>query len=502
MNTGMNNGMTAMAKPEQTMTDLQQAAGWIAGARIEGDGARQFTRVHTDSRTVEPGDLFVALRGERFDAHDFIADVAARGAAAVLVERDVGAAAPGLPAVVAPDTRVALGQLGAGWRARFTLPTVAVTGSNGKTTVKEMIAAIFAAAVGEPQRLATGGNLNNDIGLPLTVLRLRPSHRLAVLELGMNHPGETATLAAIAQPTVAVITNAQREHQEFMVSVEAVAHEHASILAALPADGTAVFPLDAASGGAHADIWRAAAGSRPVLTFGLAEGGDASQAGLGADLNADVSPDVTAEVSLDDGVQRLQVRAPGRAFEVRLALLGMHNVRNALAAIACALAAGVEVEAIQRGLGSFAPVKGRLQVKRAAAGTVVIDDTYNANPDSMRAAIDVLAGFAPPRVLVIGDMGEVGDQGPAFHAEIGAYARARGIDTLWATGEASPHAVRAFGEGARHFARADELAATLAADADGTVARASAVLVKGSRFMRMERMVEALVTPQAPAKKG
>ncbi|WP_043437785.1 UDP-N-acetylmuramoyl-tripeptide--D-alanyl-D-alanine ligase, partial [Cupriavidus sp. HPC(L)] len=241
------------------MTDLQQAAGWIAGARVEGDGARQFARVHTDSRTVEPGDLFVALRGERFDAHDFIADVAARGAAAVLVERDICAAAPGLPAIVVPDTRIALGQLGAGWRARFTLPTVAVTGSNGKTTVKEMIAAIFAAAVGEPQRLATGGNLNNDIGLPLTVLRLRPSHRLAVLELGMNHPGETATLAAIAQPAVAVITNAQREHQEFMVSVEAVAHEHASILAALPADGTAVFPVDAASGGAHAGIWRAAA---------------------------------------------------------------------------------------------------------------------------------------------------------------------------------------------------------------------------------------------------
>lgn len=485
MSTSMSTGMTATAQPEQTMTDLQQAAGWIAGARIEGDGARRFTRVHTDSRTVEPGDLFVALRGERFDAHDFIADVAAKGAAAVLVERDIGAAAPGLPAIVAQDTRVALGQLGAGWRAQFTLPTVAVTGSNGKTTVKEMIAAIFAAAVGEPQRLATGGNLNNDIGLPLTVLRLRPSHRLAVLELGMNHPGETATLAAIAQPTVAVITNAQREHQEFMVSVEAVAHEHASILAALPADGTAVFPLDAASGGAHAGIWRAAAGGRPVLTFGLAEGGNASQA------------DVTAEVTLDDGVQRLQVRAPGRAFEVRLALLGTHNVRNALAATACALAAGVDIEAIQRGLAGFAPVKGRLQVKRAAVGTVVIDDTYNANPDSMRAAIDVLAGFAAPRVLVIGDMGEVGDQGPAFHAEIGAYARSRGIETLWATGEASPHAVQAFGEGARHFAGADALAATLAADADGTVARASAVLVKGSRFMRMERMVDALVTPPA-----
>ncbi len=236
---------------DSMMTNLQEAAGWIAGARVLGDGTRGFARVHTDSRTVEPDDLFVALQGERFDAHDFIADVVARGAAAVLVSREVDA---GVPAIVAPDTRVALGELGAGWRRQFTLPAVAVTGSNGKTTVKEMIAAIFATAVGEDQRLATGGNLNNDIGLPLTVLRLRASHRLAVLELGMNHPGETVYLAGIAQPTVAVITNAQREHQEFMVSVEAVAHEHAAAIAALPADGVAVFPLDEESGGQHAAI--------------------------------------------------------------------------------------------------------------------------------------------------------------------------------------------------------------------------------------------------------
>jgi UDP-N-acetylmuramoyl-tripeptide--D-alanyl-D-alanine ligase len=455
------------------MTSLKEAAGWIAGARVLGDGTRGFARVHTDSRTVEPGDLFVALKGERFDAHDFIADVVARGAAAVLVSREVDA---GVPAIVAPDTRIALGELGAGWRRRFTLPAVAVTGSNGKTTVKEMIAAIFAAAVGEDQRLATGGNLNNDIGLPLTVLRLRASHRLAVLELGMNHPGETVYLAGIAQPTVAMVTNAQREHQEFMVSVEAVAHEHAAAIAALPADGVAVFPLDEESGGQHAAVWRQAAGERRALSFGTSP-----------------EADVHATVALVDGVQVMQVRAPGHAFEVHLGLLGTHNVRNALAATACALAAGVHVPAIQEGLAAFKAVKGRLQVKHTPGGTVVIDDTYNANPDSMRAAIDVLAGFAAPRLLVLGDMGEVGDQGPAFHTEIGGYAHARGIEALWATGELATHAVQAFGEAGRHFGRAEDLARALEEDAGGMVARAGAVLVKGSRFMRMERIVDALV---------
>ncbi|WP_149137353.1 UDP-N-acetylmuramoyl-tripeptide--D-alanyl-D-alanine ligase [Cupriavidus campinensis] len=458
---------------QTTMTNLQQAAGWMAGARVVGDASRTFARVHTDSRTVEPGDLFVALQGERFDAHDFLADVIARGATAVLVSRETGL---DVPAIVVPDTRIGLGELGAGWRRQFTLPTVAVTGSNGKTTVKEMIAAIFAAAVGESDRLATGGNLNNDIGLPLTVLRLRAHHKLAVLELGMNHPGETVYLAGIAQPTVAVITNAQREHQEFMVSVEAVAHEHASALAALPADGVAVFPVDAESGGAHAQIWRQAAAGRRVMAFGT-----------------DPSADVRATVSLDDGVQVLHVTAPGQTFDLRLQLLGAHNVRNALAATACALAAGVDVAAIQAGIVGFTAVKGRLQVKHTAAGTVLIDDTYNANPDSMRAAIDVLAGFAAPRLLVLGDMGEVGNQGPAFHAEIGDYARTRGIEALWATGQLAPHAVQAYGPAGRQFDKAEDLAQALREDKEGTVAGASAVLVKGSRFMRMERMVDAMV---------
>ncbi|MGD7214874.1 UDP-N-acetylmuramoyl-tripeptide--D-alanyl-D-alanine ligase, partial [Ralstonia pseudosolanacearum] len=288
------------------MMHATDAAAWMAGAHLVGPDAA-IRRVTTDSRDVLPGDLFVALIGERFDAHDFLPDVVARGAAAVLVSRPpVGIPdLSGVAVLTVADTRIALGQLAAGWRRRFPIPVVAVTGSNGKTTVKEMISAVFACAVGEAARLATAGNLNNDIGLPLTLFRLTAQHRLAVLELGMNHPGETEVLAAIAQPTVALINNAQREHQEFMVSVEAVAAEHAAVLAALPADGVAVFPRDAANGGEYAPLWRAAAGTRRVLDFGI-EGGAVSAA-------------VTDTV---DG-QRIDVHAPGLRFSFTLPLLGV-----------------------------------------------------------------------------------------------------------------------------------------------------------------------------------
>ena len=455
------------------MMTLAQAAICLDGASVHGRGDVAFQRVVTDSRKVQPGDLFVALRGERFDAHAFLADVVRAGAAAVLVST-----APdnlGVPALVVSDTRLALGQLAAGWRKRFMLPVVAVTGSNGKTTVKEMIAAIFAEAAGEPGRLATQGNLNNDIGLPLTLFRLHAGHQLAVLELGMNHPGETAYLAQIAQPTIALINNAQREHQEFMVSVEAVAREHSDVLRALPADGVAVFPADPEGGAAYAQLWREAAGARRILDFGLAEGAA-----------------VHGSVTLQAGTQRVQVTAPGASFEFRLALLGLHNVRNALAATACALAAEVAPDAVIRALEGFAPVAGRLQVRHTTSGATVIDDTYNANPDSMRAAIDVLAAFPAPRVLVMGDMGEVGSAGVEFHREIGAYAAQQGVEQLYATGELAAHAAAAFGASAVHCADAEALIARLA-----TPARSATLLVKGSRFMRMERVVTALTADAA-----
>ncbi|EIP88046.1 UDP-N-acetylmuramoyl-tripeptide--D-alanyl-D-alanine ligase [Burkholderia humptydooensis MSMB43] len=458
------------------MLTLREAAAMIPGATVLGDERASFERVSTDSRSAGPGDLFVALKGERFDAHDFVGDVADRGASAAIVSRSP--AEWNLPALKVADTRAALGALAHGWRMRFSMPMVAVTGSNGKTTVKEMIASIFAAAVGEPARLATAGNFNNDVGLPLTLLRLTAAHRLAVIELGMNHPGETDTLAKIAAPTVALVNNAQREHQEFMATVEAVALEHAAVIHALGPDGVAVFPAD----DAYAGIWRVAATGNRIVDFALH--------GAGSDAPAAVTG------ALDGS--RLAIETPAGRIDVRLNALGEHNARNALAATAAALAAGVPLAAVKAGLEAFAPVKGRLQVARAAlgslAGATMIDDTYNANPDSMRAAIDVLAAQSAPRVLVIGEMGEVGDEGPAFHREIGAYARERGIDALFALGAATLPACEAYGAAARHF---DDAAALVAALVAANFGARATLLVKGSRFMKMERVVDALANETA-----
>jgi UDP-N-acetylmuramoyl-tripeptide--D-alanyl-D-alanine ligase len=460
-----------------TLFTLREAAALIPGSVVIGDENVAFERVATDSRKAGPGDLFVAIKGDRFDAHDFLGQVAASGIAAALVSRTPEGWS--LPALKVRDTRVALGELAHGWRARFAIPLIAVTGSNGKTTVKEMIASILAAAVGEDARLATAGNFNNDIGLPLTLFRLTGAHRLAVIELGMNHPGETETLGRIAAPTVAVVNNAQREHQEFMATVEAVALEHASVIHALAADGTAVFPAD----DKYASIWRVAATGNPILDFALHTSTTQTPAAVTGTL---------------DGT-RVRIETPQGEVEVALRVLGEHNARNALAATAAALAAGVSLDAVKRGLEAFEPVKGRLQVKRAALapleGATVIDDTYNSNPDSMRAAIDVLASQPGPRVLVMGDMGEVGDEGPAFHREVGAYAAQKGIDALYALGDASLDSARAFGAG-QHFASLYELIAALTRAGFGP---AATFLVKGSRFMQMERVVDAVTSPHQPA---
>jgi UDP-N-acetylmuramoyl-tripeptide--D-alanyl-D-alanine ligase len=461
-----------------TMLTLRDAAALIPGASVLGDENVAFERISTDSRTAGPGDLFVALKGDRFDAHDFLHEVADRHVSAVLVSRSPGDWRT--PALRVDDTRTALGALALGWRRRFTLPLVAVTGSNGKTTVKEMIASIFAAAVGEKLRLATSGNLNNDIGVPLTLLRLSGAHRLAVVELGMNHPGETELLAKFAEPTVAVVNNAQREHQEFMATVEAVALEHASVIHALKPEGVAVFPAD----DAYAGIWRVAATGSRILDFALHTEARVVDAAVTGKLVGN----------------RLAIATPEGHLEVELQVLGAHNAHNALAATAAALAAGVSFDAIRSGLEAFEPVKGRLQVKRAAlgelTGATVIDDTYNANPDSVRAAIDVLAAQTAPRVLVLGDMGEVGDEGPAFHREVGAYAKERGIDALYTLGQAARDASAAFGAHALHCAGVGELVNALSAAGYGGGAT---ILVKGSRFMQMERVVAALTNPQNPA---
>ena len=452
------------------MMTLAQAHALLPGSTLVGDGATLLQRVHSDTRSLRSGDLFVALKGERFDAHDFLAQAKAAGAIAAIAERGLEAA--GLPGLQVADTQQALTELARAWRQQFQLPLIAVTGSNGKTTVTQMIATILQAWLGE-SAFATVGNLNNHIGVPLTLLRLRQDehtwHRAGVVELGMNHPGEIAALAALAAPTVALVNNAQREHQEFMASVEAVAHENGAAIAALGASGVAVFPAD----DAHAAIWHALAGQRPTLTFALAG-----------------AADVTCHAEWNRDHWALMLQTPAGAATLQLQVAGWHNVKNAIAATACALAAGCPLDAIRNGLEAFAPVKGRSQVKplvRGGQAVTLIDDSYNANPDSVRAAIEVLASLPAPRWLVLGDMGEVGDQGPAFHREVGAYAKARGIDALWTAGSASSHAAAAFA-GARHF---DSVAALLAALPQAPAC--AAVVVKGSRFMKMEQVVAALL---------
>lgn len=416
----------------------------------------------SDSRRVAPGQIFLALAGERFDGHAYLEQVRAAGACAAIVARRNPEA--DLPQFEVGDTACALRLLGAQWRRRFGIPAIAVTGSNGKTTTKEMIASILRAWVGTDHALWTQGNLNNELGVPMTLLALEPAHRAAVFELGMNHPGEIALLADMALPTVALVNNAQREHQEFMHTVEAVARENGSVFNSLPDDGVAVFPGD----DAYTGLWRELAQGRRVLTFGL-------------EARFDVYAD---DIHAEPARTGFRLNTPAGSAAVQLRAPGVHNLRNALAAAACALAAGASLAAVVAGLQGFDPVAGRMQPRALPGGLQLIDDTYNANPDSVRAAIDVLAQLQGRKVLVLGDMAEVGAQGPAMHAEVGAYAKERGIDALLTYGPAARQCARAFGAGADSF---DDIDALIERLADLTPAN---ILVKGSRSTRMERVVQ------------
>ena len=461
------------------MMNLQQALDWIRAAdptaRLVGDGSVVATRVHTDTRSVQPADLFVALKGEQFDANTLLPQARAQGAVAAVAHG--GLAEAGLPGIEVADTRRALGALAAGWRQQFTLPLVAVTGSNGKTTVTQMVAAILQAAA-PGHALATQGNLNNDIGVPQTLLRMAAHHRLGVVELGMNHPGEIAYLADLVRPTVALVNNAQREHLEFMHTVDAVATENGAVLAALPPNGVAVFPADSP----YTAFWRQQAAGRQRLLFGV--GGDVR----------------VVQAIWQGHTWDVHAATPVGDLRYTLHIAGQHNVVNSLAAATCALAAGVPLAAIANGLAGFAPVKGRsraLVVPVQGRTVTVVDDTYNANPDSMRAAIEVLAALPAPRLLVVGDMGEVGDQGPAFHREAGEHARAAAIDKLLTLGEQSRQVAAGFGDADAYCPDIDTLNARVLA----LLPVAGSVLVKGSRFMKMERVVaaiEAAGTPQPP----
>ncbi|HXV11112.1 MAG TPA: UDP-N-acetylmuramoyl-tripeptide--D-alanyl-D-alanine ligase [Burkholderiales bacterium] len=459
-----------------TIMRLSEAARAIS-AHLRGED-RDFDSVSTDTRTLAPGALFVALRGERFDGHDFLARAVAQQAAGALVQ-DSGAgprdAAGTLPLLIVGDTRQALGRLAAYWRRRFSMPLVALTGSNGKTTVKEMLASILrertAADAGdadaEESVLATRGNLNNDIGVPLTLLELRAGHRYAVVEMGMNHAGEIRYLTGIAAPDVALVNNVGPAHIEFFGSVEAIARAKGEIFEGLGPGGTAVINAD----DRHAPILRELAAARNRIEFGLERGAA-----------------VTAAYRLRFLVSEIVLKTPlGEAAAV-LRAPGLHNVRNALAASAAAVALRVPAATIAAGLGRFSGVKGRLEQKPALRGATLIDDTYNANPDSARAAIAVLAQAPGEKVVVLGDMGELGADSAALHAEIGAATRALGVDRLYTLGEMSAQATRAFGAGARHFERIEDLLA----EVEDRLSPEVTLLVKGSRFMRMERVVNAL----------
>jgi|GEM_PF-8324 len=515
-----------------------------------------FTRVCTDTRTLAPGDLFVALRGEHFDAHEFIGSAKEKGAVAAVVnaasvapplftlsdlpskhwlsgmeppqataypaggrelergQSEAGAIqtksapplpnplpagergssplsrlrervgegerADNLPLIFVEDTRLALGQLAAHWRSQFQIPLVAITGSNGKTTVKEMLAQILSAAApnGKAGILATEGNLNNDIGVPQMLLRLRAQHGYAVIEMGMSQLGEIAYLSGLAKPTVAVISNAGAAHLQGLGSVAAVAQAKGEIFEGLSDNGIAVINAD----DEYAPLWRKLAGQRRSVMFGLNNP---------APVDVNASYEVDRKEPLASRVQMRLSADPAAQTEIRFKLQvpGEHNVRNALAAAAAAVALGISAETIAAGLSGFTGVRGRLQKKPAPHGALIIDDSYNANPQSMRAALAVLAAIPGKKIFVMGDMGELGDDAAALHRQIGAVARDAKVDRLFALGELSALAVSEFGVGAAHFASVEALVASI----HPLLAPNTTLLVKGSRFMQMERVVEKLL---------
>ncbi len=459
---------------------LQEAAQALRAHRHGEDV--WFTGVSTDSRTLNEGDLFVALSGERFDGSRFVQAAQDNGAVGAMVKSsaEVNILPTTLPCVVVDDTRKGLGRLAGYWRERFSIPFIAVTGSNGKTTVKEMLAAILRKAVDaandtkqhitQRQLLVTEGNLNNDIGLPLMLLRLRETHQYAVLEMGMNHMGEIAYLSQLAVPDVAVITNAGLAHIQGLGSVEAVARAKGEIFSGLNMHGTAVINAD----DQYAQLWRGLAGQRRIIDFGLNAQNRRTQ--------------ISAEYQMDAFGSELKLRLPGGNVDTNLQVPGMHNVRNALAATAAAVAVDIDEKAIAAGLQSFEGVRGRLQRKAGRQGAVLIDDTYNANPDSVRAALSVLSAAKGKKILILGDMGELGQASIELHQAIGQEAQCAGLDQLLALGELSVYACKAFGKGAQHFTDTDELLNAL----ENLLKPNMTILVKGSRFMRMERVVEGL----------
>ena len=438
----------------------------LCGGRLQGED-RPYSAVSTDTRALRAGELYLALRGPRFDGNDFLDVAVAAGAVGAVVDR--AEQRDGLPLIVVADGQAALTQAAAGWRALYPGVVVGVAGSNGKTTVKEMTAAILAQA---GSCLATRGNLNNHIGVPLTLLRLERSQDFAVIEMGANRAGEVAALVSLAQPRIGLITNAGAEHLEGFGDLDGVARAEGEMVAGLPEQGVAIINAD----DPYAGLWRGLTRAK-VLTFGLT---------AAADFHA---TDIVEELAEAGFRIRYMLQSPAGSRAVQLNVGGRHNVSNSLAAAAAAVSAGASLAHVTAGLATMQPVQGRLQPRRTTHGARLIDDSYNANPSSVRAGIDVLASLGGRSWLVLGDMGELGDHASASHVDIGRYAREHGVERLFATGPLSTLAVEAFGNGAAWYQDTEALARALDKDLGPEIC----VLVKGSRSNRLERVVSALV---------
>ncbi len=444
---------------------LREAAAALGGQLIGDD--RRYCVVSTDSRTLTPGALFVALRGPKFDGTEFAAAAAARGAVGAVVDRAVPSAK--LPQIVVADALQALQQLAQAWRADFSIPIVAVGGSNGKTTAKEMTAAILSRM---GPCLATHGNLNNHIGVPVTLMRLEPSHRSAVIEMGANRIGDVAELVRLARPTVGLITNAGAEHLEGFGNLDGVAQGEGEMVAGLGADATGIINAD----DAYAAYWRGVSKAARIISFGVHASADF------------IARNATQAIERGEFATRFTLKCPLGEQPIMLKAGGSHNIANALGAAAAASAAGASLGDIAAGLADFRAVSGRLQLKAGLRDSWIIDDSYNANPSSVRAGLEVLRSLSGVTWLVLADMAELGEHTSDSHAHAGSYARDCGVKRLFASGPQSSRAVETFGSGGEWFPDVDSLIRRLQAELSPGVT----VLIKGSRVNRLERVVKAL----------
>lgn len=448
-----------------TGMQLSEAAAMINAEHI-GDDAF-FSSVSTDTRSLNKNDLFIAIRGDNFDGHNYIEQAINRGAVAVMVSQRLQDM---FPMLLVSDTRIGLGQLASVWRDQLDLSLAAITGSNGKTTVKEMLASILGQ---QGEVLATKGNLNNDIGMPLTLLELQDQHQFAVIEMGASHKGEINYLSGLAKPDVALITNAAPAHLEGFGSIEGVAHAKGEIFSGLSINGTAVINAD----DDFADYWKDLAGEHRVLTFGI-----------------DKQADLQADWKIENGRTEVFMHTPFGEIRVQLQLPGRHNVMNALAAATVAYALEIDKEKIQAGLEKMQAVKGRLQLREGVDGMSVLDDTYNANPSSLQAALDVLSSYSGRKWLVLGDMAELGENSEELHRQAGAQALESGVERLYLTGRTSKYAAESFGEDAQFIEDRGQLVEAVCADWNSEKEKHGFVLVKGSRSMRMEEVVDLLTS--------